>query len=226
VSKHKFKAILTGLLLLLLAACQSIPKKAKDFAPVPPIKKVAPIKVTGSIYNASTAVLLFEDRKAKRIGDILTIVLNESTNATKKASTSTKKDNSVETGFSALFGLSSLNTGRRSLNNSLNSSKEFSGSGDSSQSNKLSGTIAVTVISVLSNGNLKIRGQKRLLLNRGEERIQISGIVRPSDITGNNTVSSTQVANARIVYSGKGVISDSNSMGWLSRFFNSKIWPF
>jgi flagellar L-ring protein FlgH len=84
----------------------------------------------------------------------------------------------------------------------------------------------VTVADVLPNGNLVVRGEKWLTLNQGDEYIQISGIVRPIDIRTDNTVLSGLVADARITYSGKGMVADSNKMGWLSRFFASAIWPF
>ena len=210
-----------------LAACgKGNIKKSENFDATPPpevkVKKV----VNGSIYQDATAIPLFEDRKAYRVGDILTVVLNESTNATKSATTSTSKEGSNTTGVTNLLGSKSLLKATGIGNNNINSAHDFSGKGDSAQSNKITGTIAVTIHKVMSNGNLSIRGQKKLLLNQGVEYIKISGIVRPSDITSTNSVQSTQVANAKIIYSGKGAIADSNSMGILARFFNSKLWPF
>jgi flagellar L-ring protein precursor FlgH len=108
----------------------------------------------------------------------------------------------------------------------LSGSRSFEGEADASQSNSLSGAITVTIADVLPNGNLVVRGEKWLTLNQGEEFIQVSGIVRPQDVTTANTVLSTQIADARITYSGKGTLADSNRMGWLARFFNSPVWPF
>ncbi|VAW73988.1 Flagellar L-ring protein FlgH [hydrothermal vent metagenome] len=210
-----------------LAACGGgkINKKENFDATPPPEVKIKKV-VNGSIYQDSTAIPLYEDRKAYRVGDILTVVLNESTNATKSATTSTSKEGSNTTGITSILGSRSLVRATGIGNNNINSAHDFSGKGDSAQSNKITGTIAVTIHNVMSNGNLQIRGQKRLLLNQGVEFIKISGMVRPSDITSTNSVQSTQVANAKIIYSGKGAVADSNSMGILARFFNSKLWPF
>jgi len=220
---------LTILLVILgLTACgggNRITKKENFDATPPPEVKIKKV-VTGAIYNESTAIPLYEDRKAYRVGDILTVVLNESTNATKSASTTTSKAGSNTTGITNLLGSKSLLKSTGIGNNNINSAHDFAGKGDSAQSNKITGTIAVTIHKVMSNGNLRIKGRKKLLLNQGVEYIKISGIVRPSDITSTNSVQSTQVANAKIIYSGRGAVADSNSMGFLARFFNSKLWPF
>jgi flagellar L-ring protein FlgH len=107
-----------------------------------------------------------------------------------------------------------------------NAKRAFDGSGNASQSNQLSGEVAVTVAEVLPNGNLVIQGEKWLGINQGNEFVRIRGIIRPVDISASNTVQSTQVANAQLYYGGTGALQDSNAQGWLSRFFNSPIWPF
>ena len=212
---------------VVLSGCVSNPLKEKEsFRPTPPTAP-AVVKVSnGAIYQSDSAISLFEDRKAARVGDIIIIVLNESTNASKKASTAATKENSTSSTINTIAGLPVTAASRLNrLNNAYSSSNDFAGKGDSSQSNEINGTVAVTVESVLANGNLQIRGEKRLRLNQGEEFVQIAGIIRQSDISASNTILSTQVADARIIYSGKGMIADSNSMGWLTRFFNSKYWP-
>ena len=128
--------------------------------------------------------------------------------------------------FDAPRQLPLANRTNNDLSVALSSGKEFKGEGDSSQGNSLSGNITVTVAEVLSNGNLVIRGQKMLTLNQGDEHIRISGIVRPSDIRSDNSILSSQVADAQIIYTGNGMIADSNNMGWLARVFSSKWWPF
>jgi flagellar L-ring protein precursor FlgH len=112
------------------------------------------------------------------------------------------------------------------LEQSISSSSEFAGNGSSNQSNSLTGAIAVQVARVLPNGNLIVQGEKWLALNKGEEFIQLRGIVRPQDISATNTIPSTLVADARISYGGTGVISRANSPGWFSKFFNSPLNPF
>ena len=169
------------------------------------------------------------------MGDIVTIVLNEQTDASKSASTSTDKSNAIDIENPTLLG-SPVSFGTKggaplagrdlTLGASVNSSKSFSGEGDSSQSNELSGSVTATVVEVLPNGYLRIQGDKMISINQGDEYLRITGIIRPMDIRTDNSVLSTQVANAKIAYGGSGVVSDSNEMGWLAKFFNSKWWPF
>lgn len=216
----------TGILLL-LSACVSVPfKPPEKFDPaVPEPTLTAKTGSNGAIYHPDTALRLFEDHRARQVGDILVIVLNESTNASKSATTSTSKENTLDMGVTSLFGTTATPKGRAVFKQNTNTANAFSGTGDSAQKNAMTGTIAVTVHKILPNGNLVIRGQKRLWINRGEEYIQLSGIVRQSDIATDNSVQSTRVANARITYSGRGQVASSNAEGWLSRFFNSKWWP-
>ena len=180
----------------------------------------------GAIYQAGRGMDLFADLKARHVGDILTIKLNESTNATKNATTKTSKKTSLANVGPTLFGKTYTNNGNPVLNASLDGSHSFDGAGASTQSNSLAGSITVTVVDVQSNGNLVVQGEKSLQLNQGEEYVRIAGVVRPADIATDNTVGSDKIADARISYSGKGAISASNRMGWLARFFNSPVAPF
>lgn len=203
---------------------QAIPDP--DYAPVRPVSaKPLPIS-DGSIYKAGFGVTLFEDTKAHRIGDIITIILKERTNASKTASTTTAKEATVDIGAPTVFGQGVTRNGRPILSASIDAARDFTGEGDSTQSNSLTGEISVTVSDVMPNGNLVIRGEKLLSLNQGSEHIKISGIVRPSDVSPLNTVLSSQVANAHIVYGGQGVLAEANSKGWLQRVFDSNWWPF
>lgn len=221
--------------LTLLSGCASLQQPQANYRPVYPPVSVPPPQTDGGIYQAGYSQALFEDIKARRIGDTITIVLQERTQASKDAKTETSKDNSVDIDNPTLLGaplkfdtpLLPHGDGRSSnLGTSLGSNQEFKGEGTSSQGNSLTGNITVTVIDVLPNGNLMVRGEKWLTLNQGDEYMQISGIVRPLDVRADNTVLSGQVADARITYSGKGFVADSNKMGWLSRFFASALWPF
>lgn len=211
---------------LLLAGCAAMTPKHDDrYAPTPPIPPAPIEQNNGAIYQAGNAVLLFEDIKARRVGDLITIVLTEKTDASKKASTSAAKESTVDIANPTLFGRP-FGVGGHNLEMGVSGTRDFTGEADSSQSNKLTGNITVTVAQVLPNGNLVVRGEKWLTLNQGEEYIQIAGIVRPVDVRPDNTVLSTQVADAKISYSGKGGLADSNAMGWLTRFFMSALWPF
>jgi len=227
-------AILGGA--VFLGGCASSPQRMFNAPELEKITYTAPVKVNnGSIYQNSFNNPLFEDIKAKRVGDIVTIVLNEQTDASKSASTSTDKSNAIDVANPTLLGspVSFSTNGNMplagqdlSLEASVNSSKSFSGSGDSAQSNALSGSVTATVLEVLPNGYLRIQGEKMISINQGDEYLRITGIIRPMDIRTDNSVLSTQVANAKIAYGGKGVVADSNDMGWLAKFFNSKWWPF
>lgn len=218
-----------------LGGCASAPTQDMSYAPPRPPAEVLPQASDGAIYRAGGDMRLFEDMKARRVGDILTIVLSERTNASKRATTGTKKSNDISVdnptllGAPVTFGLpGALPLGGRALTleTGVQSEQSFSGEGDSTQSNTLQGNISVTVLEVLPNGNLVVRGEKWLTINQGDEYVRISGVVRPQDIGANNTVSSTLVADAKIAYAGKGTVADAAAMGWGSRFFNSKWWPF
>ncbi|PCI73328.1 MAG: flagellar basal body L-ring protein FlgH [Gammaproteobacteria bacterium] len=185
----------------------------------------------GAIYNIASAQMIFEDKKALRVGDIITVVLKENTNASKNADTEYKKDTSVnilplpynlfgnQTTIDPGIGIPSLNVNYTGANS-------FKAETDTKQSNLLQGTITVTVQKVYMNGNLAIKGEKWISLNQGDEFIRISGLIRPQDIDKDNQVQSTKVANARIYYGGTGPLAEVNEEGWLTRFFNSGWWPF
>ncbi|MGF1613479.1 MAG: flagellar basal body L-ring protein FlgH [Gammaproteobacteria bacterium] len=215
--------------------CTSVPSRDAEFASVRPAAVTQAMPTSGAVYQAGHELFLFEDLRPRRPGDLLTIVLVEKTNASKKAETLIDKKNDTSISnptllgsplqFGVPSGLAAANTTTDTLA-SLSSSTEFEGAGKSTQSNSLSGEITVTVAEVLANGNLVVQGEKLLTLNQGHEHIRFSGIVRPADIASNNSVLSSNVANARIVYAGQGALADANALGWLSRFFISIFFPF
>ncbi len=219
--------------LAMLGGCAISPsKKDADLVSVRPVSHEHQPTMDGSIYHDNTSVSLFEDIRARRVGDILTVVLAEKTDAKKEASTTTAKDTNVDLGNPTVMGapLSFNSPGflpKRSLTlaNSVDTGQKFNGTGDSTQSNSLTGNVTVTVVEVLANGNLVVRGEKTLRINQGDEYLRVSGVVRPADISSSNSVLSTQLADARIAYSGSGFVADANSMGWIARFVNS-WWPF
>jgi len=219
---------LIPILVLTISACATKPQLqvAPDFVPVRPIISAPPPQDNGGIYQTGYSMSLFSDVSAKRIGDLITVVLSENTNATKKASTTTSKDSSVDLPIPSILGGGVSIDGTNILSSSVDASRSFSGAGDSSQSNSLTGRITVTVAEVLPNGYLMVQGEKRLTLNQGNEHVRFSGIVRPADIRSDNTVMSTSVANAQIIYAGTGMLAEANTEGWLSRFFSSQWWPF
>jgi flagellar L-ring protein precursor FlgH len=211
------------------SGCGALSSKAKDHKPEPVVARVLPPPVPrteGAIYQAGQQMELFADLKARRVGDVLTITLNESTTANKNAVTKTTKTTSAITSGPTLFGKSITTKGVPIFNTNLNGADAFDGEGQSSQSNSLAGSLTVTVIDVQANGNLVVQGDKTLKLNQGDEFVHISGVIRTADIQGNNTVTSDKLADAKISYSGKGVMDSANTMGWLARFFNSPFSPF
>ena len=211
----------------LMSACGLLP--AKHPKPDPVVARVLPPptpRTDGAIYQAGQQMELFADLKARRVGDILTIKLNEVTAASKSAVTKTKKATAVANTGPTLFGKTITTKGVPIMNTSMNGSDSFDGEGASTQSNSLAGSLTVTVTDVQANGNLVVQGDKTLKLNQGDEYVHIAGVIRPADIATDNTVTSDRIADAHISYSGKGVVDSSNRVGWLARFFNSPFAPF
>ncbi|MBB3046380.1 flagellar L-ring protein precursor FlgH [Litorivivens lipolytica] len=213
---------------LLLTACGSAPEKEQiaDNAEIMGGVKQRGAESLGSIYMPSRGLSLFLDRRARQVGDSITVTLLEQTDASKQSSTSTAKEQSNSIPGVTLFGRGVTKDGIPILETSIEADQEFAGQGSSSQSNSLKGSVTVTVAEVLPNGNLLVRGEKWVTINQGEEFIRVTGVVRPEDIGADNSVPSFKLADARITYSGKGAIADANRMGWLGRFFQSVLSPF
>ncbi len=214
-------------LLALQGGCAILPPERGEpgYTPAYPATPPVQTRSTGAIYQAGYEMSLFEDLTAKRVGDILTVVLAEKTDAKKSASTSTKRDTQLQMPDPTLFGRVPEIGGRNIFKNEVESAVNFDGEGDSVQSNKLDGTVTVSVVDVLPNGNLVVQGEKWVGINQGQEYIRLRGIVRPVDVRADNSVLSTQVGNAEIKYGGTGALADTNRHGWLTRFFSSIVWP-
>jgi flagellar L-ring protein precursor FlgH len=227
---HLLRRLSLPLLACALAACAGAPKGYQGgderFTSVPPIQPVSSQHNHGAIFHTASAQSLFQDYKAGRVGDVLTVVLAERTNARKSAGASTSKESSVRMTGPTIAGRPVTRNGVPILETEINGSRSFDGQGDAAQSNLLEGSITVTVAEVLPNGNLRVQGEKWMRINQGEEYIRLRGIVRPVDIRADNSVFSTQVADAQLAYGGTGTVAHSSSPGWLTRFFNSPAWPF
>jgi len=211
-------------LLLVLGGCAQIPRHSvvENSDPVE-IPSQPPVQANGSIYQARFGFQpLFEDRRPRQIGDILTIVLDEQVSASKSSAANATRNGSVGMTMTQVPDvLDFLND----YNTDVEGENVFNGSGGANANNTFTGTITVTVYDVLANGNLKVRGEKQIAINQGTEYIRFSGVVSPRAISGSNTVQSTQVADARIEYIGDGYINEAQTMGWLQRFFLN-ISPF
>jgi flagellar L-ring protein precursor FlgH len=196
------------------------PKPDPAFVATAPVAEV-PQGTDGAIFNAQGYSALTSGNRAAKIGDLITIQLAERTSAS--------KSNSANTGREGSIGLTPPTTGPLDFISpsdvNFSGSQSFKGKGDAAQSNNLSGELSVTVAAVYPNGTMLVRGEKLLTLNRGDERVQISGIVRIADITPDNRILSTRVADARINYVGKGEIARASQQGWLQRFF-AIVSPF
>ncbi len=171
---------------------------------------------TGSIYNDDKGGLFATDRRASKVGDILTVALSEKFTASKSQSANSAKTDAYDITLPKLL----VGSGTTGLF-TTGTNQAFTGSGTASQSNSLDGELSVTVTRVFSNGNMEILGQKKLFLNNGSEYIRLTGLIRPEDISASNVVSSSRIANAKISYLGAGEIADTAKKGWLSSFFSN-----
>lgn len=178
----------------------------------------------GAIWQTGTNVALFEDTRAHRVGDLITVLIAENANATKSSTNSIAKSDSVSAGVNAFFGVTP-SLGNMNPSMGATSATKFAGNGATSQSDNFTSTLETTVVRVMSNGNLVLSGEKEVLLNGGHEFIRIVGVVRSADVSQQNTVSSTQIADARVEYSGNGSVYAAAQTPWLTNFFLS-LWPF
>nr|WP_049721827.1 flagellar basal body L-ring protein FlgH [Gilvimarinus polysaccharolyticus] len=224
---NNIKHIAWAVALLWLTGCVALTPPAPGdphYAPVTSTAYQQPVQTQGSLYH-ERGMSLFTDSKARNVGDIITIMLTERTVSSKSSGVNVSKDSETSLPGGSILGMTPTLNGV-AFDTNISQEREFKGDAGADQSNSLSGSIAVTVADVLPNGNLIVRGEKWMTLNRGDEYIRISGILRPDDISPQNIAASTKLANARISYGGTGELANSQSMGWLSRFFNSAYWPF
>ncbi len=192
------------------------PTTARPVTPAPP--QMAP-PGNGAIFQNATYRPLFEDRRARLVGDTLTIQIQEKLSARRSSSSSLGRTGKVEGSITALPFVPSTSLGR--LGASGSSSNTFEGKGETGSDNAFSGTIAVTVIEVLPNGNLVVSGEKQVGINQNVETLRFHGVVNPARVQPGNTVSSTEVADARLEVRGTGDMDRAQTTGWLSRFFLS-----
>lgn len=182
----------------------------------------APQQTGASLYSDATFRPLFEDKRARHVGDLLSITIAENNTASKKSSTDTSRKSSLEASVPTITGLPLKGLQGLGVNASLTSS--FAGAGDAAMTNAFSGSITVTVVEVLNNGNLIVSGEKQLSINQGNEYVRFSGVVSPAYIV-KNTVLSSQVADAKLEYKQDGSLNEAQTQGWLARFFLS-VLPF
>lgn len=219
-----------ALSLALLAGCASTPPTSVH---QPMTARPAPQDVAqaanGAIFQAASVRPLFEDRRARYVGDILTVNIRENNRASAESESNASRTASVEANIDALnvypFNVKPINK-LAGLGVQGGSSNTFGGSGDVENNNAFNGTITVTVIEVYPNGNLLVSGEKQVAIGHQQEFIRLSGVVNPRDIRAEtHSVESSKIADARIEYKASGYISEAQVMGWLARFFLS-VLPF
>ena len=211
--------ITTLFCVFLLNACSTYVEDvaSEQFMPVIPDEMEEERIVDGSIYSGKSKGLFATERKASKVGDIVTVALNESFNASKSQSAATGKTDSF--GVTLPTGLLTDLVGKsaKAADYGFGSTQAFNGTGTASQSNAITGLVSASVVRVFDNGNLEVLGQKKLTLNNGDEYVRVRGMVRPQDIGAGNIVNSNRLANAEITYIGAGEVADTAKRGWLSR---------
>ncbi|ADH87014.1 flagellar basal body L-ring protein FlgH [Desulfurivibrio alkaliphilus] len=177
----------------------------------------------GTIYNGNRGLDLYRDNRAREVGDILLVRVVETSSGRKNATTIAERDSSINAGISSFFGLDNFVGERSSINAGINT--DFEGRGRTSRDSDVTATISARVVDKTMEGNLVIRGYQEVRVNNETQFIILSGLVRPDDINASNSVNSDRIADARIEYSGKGLLADKQRPGWLSRAVQA-IWPF
>jgi flagellar L-ring protein FlgH len=214
--------IFTVVLLIGLGACSSVPPSIVH-QPMTALPANAHVQkeMNGAIFQSSSYRPLFEDNRARLIGDVLTVSISEKTSAGKAAASNNTKTGSTDFGVPKVLGLSSSVMANASI--STSTSNKFDEKGAETASNNFSGTITVTVIDVLPNGNLLVSGEKQMAFDKGAEYVRFSGVVNPRTIAAGNTVVSSQVADARFEYRSTTAIDRSEWNSLLNRFFLSFV---
>ncbi|MFY7981580.1 MAG: flagellar basal body L-ring protein FlgH [Limnohabitans sp.] len=232
-------ALLTFVVALGLSGCATAPaplKHSPEFAPVLPVEIEKPRVATGAIYIGRQSDNFFGRSRNYKVGDLITVLLNESTQAGRRQSGTITRESSNDVIPSGLTSrVQNLSLPTRVMGTTLggvlngvnlnSATIESTGSGEADQRASLTGALSVTVVEVLSNGNLMVRGEKQLALTEGAEIIQVSGILRPNDVSPNNTVQSRRLANAQISYRGTGDMANASKAGWGTSAL-MKLWPF
>lgn len=221
------KNLAAVLILLLASGCVYPPVERQRQGFDEHIPAPQPTYAKGSIWQES-AISLADDFKARRKGDIVTVVISEEASASKQATTGTKREAGISASIPNFMGIETTALADKLNLNALikaNTSSEFDGSGSTTRKDFLNATISARVMDVLPNGDMRIEGRRSVKVNNEEQIIILEGTVRPKDINHENMVSSSQIADARITYSGDGIITDRQQPGWLFTFID-KVWPF
>jgi flagellar L-ring protein precursor FlgH len=214
------RAVCATALAASLAACALTPQPTQVHQPMTtrPAVALQSDQSNGAIFQPGGAkLLLFEDRRARAIGDTLTVLLEERNTASKGANSAANRTSETSVSVPTVNRLPGANF--QGIGIGASGETSFEGAGTSRANNVFTGFVAVTVIEVFPNGNLLVSGEKQVSINQGTEFIRFSGVINPVNINALNVVSSTRVADARMEYRGRGVLDEANTMGWLQRLF-------
>lgn len=228
---NSLRRFMTIILSLVLAGCAGMMPEDKTLmsSGAPDMPSPEPHRLEGAIYAQNMPVKIFSDCRARSIGDIVTVNIVETSNASKKATTKTGRTTSVAGGISALLGYEGAiedRNSRFSADSMIEGgiASDFDGSGTTTRNETVTASISCRVASVLPNGNLAIRGSREIRVNNETQYMILTGVIRPEDIAADNSIISSYVADARITYTGRGVLSEKQSPGWLARILDY-IWP-
>ena len=210
---------------LTVAGCSTVPATNvhQPMSARPAVRYDTPT-ANGAIFQANSSRPMFEDRRARFVGDTITVTITESTSA---STTSNAKLDRSSSSTASISGLSKIPASKllNGMNLNATSASAFSGEGEAANKNAFSGNMTVTVIDVMPNGNLLVSGEKQVSVGREQEFVRISGIVNPSFVSAFNVIESSKIADARIEYKSSGQVADGQMMGWLARFFLT-VMPF
>ncbi len=236
--RNLLKTIFVLLISSFLAGClvatgpvKSADKSIPERYSLPTAPQARPVATEGAIYSLASPMNLYMDGRARSIGDIVMVKIVETSSGSKKASTKTERTSTVTGGVSSLFGIASWlgernrNFTPSATNINANLTNDFEGTGETKRNSSVTATISARVVDLTMDGNLVIRGYREIRVNNETQHIILSGIVRPADISQDNSVLSSYISDARIEYGGTGVISDKQQAGWLARSLDV-IWPF
>ncbi|MBF0274503.1 MAG: flagellar basal body L-ring protein FlgH [Nitrospinae bacterium] len=233
--KNSSLLLLTSFFILLNSGCAkvestSVVKTLPQDLIIEEKNVVAPTE--GSLWPGnSNQNLLFTDNKARKVNDIVTIKITETASATGAGSTATSGDSTNSYGINGMFGVPSNSAtvlggiGSSALTLSTRGASSYDGSGSTSKTGSLTTTVSAVITEVLPNGNMRVKGSRMIRLNNDIQIMTVEGIIRPSDIGYDNSILSTQIAEAKIAYAGTGVIMDKQGPGWGQQLFD-KVWPF
>ncbi|RST51528.1 flagellar basal body L-ring protein [Variovorax sp. DXTD-1] len=222
------QSLLLAVVAVLASGCAQVPREPLVHQPMTARAEnmaSAPRRANGAIFQEGPGgSALFEDRRPRNVGDILTIVISERVNASKNSGATASRTGSLAADFAGGIPklLGSLLDGQDAK---LSGGNKLDAKGGANANNTFNGVITVTVVDVMRNGNLLVSGEKQMGINQGTEYIRFSGVVNPRTVSGNNTVPSTLVADARIEYTAKGYIDEAQHMGWMQRIFLN-VMPF